>query len=99
MKLYKNMFKKNTFSRECPKAAKKLTEYGSHLEFLIKTWCYRINSITIGFSDIENVGVDTKFVFLSWPMTEIGEIQFSEHIDCGRFWLMVNLNIAWNGAF
>ena len=40
-------------------------------------------NITIGFSDLENVGVDIKFVFLSWPKTEIGEIQF---IYCGCFW-------------
>ena len=56
------MFKKNNFSRECPKAAKELTENGSH-EFLIKTWCYHIYSITIGFSDLENVGVDTNLCF------------------------------------
>ena len=35
--IIQNMFKKNNFSRECPKAAKKLTENGSHLEFLINT--------------------------------------------------------------
>ena len=33
-------------------------------------------NILIGFSDLENVGVDTKFVFLGWPKTEIGAIQF-----------------------
>ena len=86
MKLYKICQKRTILSRECPKSAKKLAENGSHLEFLIKTWCYRIYKVTIGFSDLENVGVDTKFVFLSWPKTEIGEIQFSEHIDFGRFW-------------
>ena len=35
--IIQNMFKKNNFSRECPKAAKQLTENGSHLEFLINT--------------------------------------------------------------
>ena len=51
--IIQNMFKKNNFSRECPKAAKQLTENGSHLEFLINTWCYRIYNITIGFSDLK----------------------------------------------
>ena len=89
MKLYKICSEKNNFNRECPKSAKKLTENGSQFQSASRvhvTWCYRIYSITIGFSDLENVGVDTKFVFLSWPKTEIGAIQFSEHIDCGRFW-------------
>ena len=44
--------------------AKKLTENGSHLEFLINTLCYHIYNIPIGFSDLENVGLDTQFVFL-----------------------------------
>ena len=36
----------------------------NHLLFFINTWCYHIYNIPIGFSDLENVGVDTKFVFL-----------------------------------
>ena len=36
---------------------------------------YHIYSIPIGFSDIENVGLDTKFVFLGWPNTKIWAIQ------------------------
>ena len=34
------------------------------LFFYINTWCYHIYNIPIGFSDLGNVGVDTKFVFL-----------------------------------
>ena len=34
------------------------------LFFFINTWCYHIYNIPIGFSDLENMGVDTKFVFL-----------------------------------
>ena len=34
------------------------------LFFFINTWCYHIYNIPIGFSDLEYVGVDTKFVFL-----------------------------------
>ena len=58
-------------------------------------------NIPIGFSDFENEGVDTKFVFLGWPKTEIGAIQCFE-----RYWLLphlamviINLNIAWNGDY
>ena len=70
---------------DCTKSAKKLTENGSHLEFLINTWCYHIYNIPIGFSDLENVGLDTKFVFLGWPKAKIWAIQFSEDFDGGHF--------------
>ena len=63
---------------DCTKSAKKSTENGSHLEFLINTWCYQIYNIPNGFSDLENVGLDTKFVFLGWPKATIWTIQFSE---------------------
>ena len=71
MKWLRICIQRLVLSRGCPKSAKKLNENGSHLEFLINTWCYHIDNIPIGFSDIENVGVDTKFVFLGWPKTEI----------------------------
>ena len=67
------------------KSAKKSTENGSHLEFLINTWCYQIYSIPIGFSDLENVGLDTKFVFLGWPKAKIWAIKFSADFDGGHF--------------
>ena len=69
---------------DCTKSAKKATENGSHLEFLINTW-YHIYSIPIGFSDLEKVGLDTKFVFLGWPKTKIWAIQFSKDFDGGHF--------------
>ena len=73
MKLYKIYSKWTILSRECPISAKMLTENGSHLEFLILRHdviaFIRSYNITIGFSDLDNVDVDTKFVFLSWPKT------------------------------
>ena len=80
------MFENINLKFQMPQSAKKLTKNGSHLAFLKKTWCYRIYNIPIGFSDLENVGVYTKFVFLSWPKTEIGAIQFVEDIACSWFW-------------
>ena len=85
MKLYKICSKRTILSRECPKSAKKLTENGSHLEFLINAWCYHIYNIPIGFSDLEKVGLDTKFVFIGWPKAKIWAIQFSEDFDGGHF--------------
>ena len=70
---------------DCTKSAKKSTENGSHLAFLINTWCYQIYNIPIGFSDLENVGLDTKFVFRGWPKVKIWAIQFSEDFDGGHF--------------
>ena len=82
--MIQNIPKNIHFKSRMPKSAKKFTENGSHLEFLIKTCCYHIYNIPIGF--------------LNWQKTEIGAIQFSEDIDCMRPLLaMVNLNIAWNG--
>ena len=85
MKLYKICSKRTILSRECPKTAKELTENGSHLEFLINAWCYHIYNIPIGFSDLEKVGLDTKFVFIGWPKAKIWAIQFSEDFDVGHF--------------
>ena len=75
MKLYQMCSKRTILSRECHKSAKKLTENGSHLEFLINAWCYHIYNIPIGFSDLEKVGLDTKFVFIGWPKAKIWAIQ------------------------
>ena len=55
---------------------------------LLKRWIINlvyIYSIPIGFSDLENVGLGTKFVFLGWPKTNIWAIQFSEDFDGGHF--------------
>ena len=73
MKVYKICSKRTILSRECPKSAKKLTENCSHLEFLINAWCYHIYNIPIGFSDLEKVGLDTKFCvyrLTKWPRYE-----------------------------
>ena len=50
---------------------------------------------------VENVGVDTKFVFLSWPKTELWEIQFRNILTAAAFgdgqfiyhlkWCIINL--------
>ena len=42
-------------------------------------------SIPIGCSDLENVGLDSKFVFLGWPKAKIWAIIFSEDFDGGHF--------------
>ena len=83
--MIENLYLKKNYVAHCTKSAKKSTENGSHLEFLINTWCYQIYSIPIGFSDLENVGLDTKFVFLGWPKAKIWAIQFSEDFDGGHF--------------
>ena len=83
--MIEHLYKKIIYVADCTKSAKKLTENGSHLVFLINTWCYHIYSIPIGFSDLENVGLDTKFVFLGWPKAKIWAIQFSEDFDGVHF--------------
>ena len=54
-------------------------------QIFFNTWRYQIYNIPIGFSDLENVGLDTKFVFLGWPKVKIWAIQFSEDFDGGHF--------------
>ena len=58
--------------------------YSGHLIFFINTWCYHIYNIPIGFSDLENVGVDTKFVFPGRPKAKIWAFQFSEDFYGGH---------------
>ena len=85
MKWLRICITKLIYIADCTKSAKKLAENGSHLEFLINTWCCQIYSIPIGFSDLENVGLDTTFVFLCWPKAKIWAIQISEDFDGGYF--------------
>ena len=72
-------------SRIAPNRLKSQLKMAAILNFSSIQWCYQIYNIPIGFSDLENVGLDTKFVFLCWPKVKIWAIQFSEDFDGGHF--------------
>ena len=55
---------RNTGANEFAKNQMRLAYEDKRDLYCISVFGYHIYNIPIGFSDLENVGVDTKFVFL-----------------------------------